>query len=114
MVYRPVPSDTATRLPSISAGLAASTVTPGRTPPVLSLTSPVIELWASAAAGSRARQENAANAPRVNLTAVIFPPRGCGCANVDISTMNACDPTERSTDDDNEYGRRRTMRSRQA
>ena len=35
------------RLPSMSAGLAASTVTPGRMPPVLSVTSPVM-VWAIA------------------------------------------------------------------
>ena len=42
IVNRPAPSVIATRLPSISAGLDASTVTPGRMPPVLSVTSPMI------------------------------------------------------------------------
>ena len=52
-----MPSLMATRLPSMSAGLDASTVTPGRMPPVLSVTSPVNWLvpWACAAAGARAR-----------------------------------------------------------
>ena len=37
---RPSPSVNTTRTPSIRAGLDASTVTPGRTPPELSVTSP--------------------------------------------------------------------------
>src|SRR5262245_26889313 len=36
----------------MSAGLAASTVTPGSTPPELSVTSPAIELWADAVRGT--------------------------------------------------------------
>src|SRR2546427_3362143 len=40
--YRPCPSVTALRTFSIRAGLAASTVTPGSTAPVVSLTSPAI------------------------------------------------------------------------
>src|SRR5687768_407427 len=38
----------------MSAGLAASTVTPGRTAPELSRTTPVIDAWAEAAAGASA------------------------------------------------------------
>jgi hypothetical protein len=39
------------RVPSMSAGLEASTVAPGRTPPRLSRTLPAITLWAKADAG---------------------------------------------------------------
>jgi hypothetical protein len=44
--YCPVPSVTAERTFSISAGLAASTVTPGSTAPDVSLTMPAIEACA--------------------------------------------------------------------
>src|SRR6266850_3490387 len=40
ILYWPLPSVTAERVFSISAGLDASTVTPGRTPPDVSLTTP--------------------------------------------------------------------------
>src|SRR5882672_4292891 len=42
-------------------GLLASTVTPGRTAPVVSLTLPAMELWARAAAGSNTTKANAMN-----------------------------------------------------
>ena len=50
--YWPEPSLTAVRTFSISAGLATSTVTPGRTAPDASLTTPatVPSCWAEAAA----------------------------------------------------------------
>src|SRR5207248_885352 len=51
MRYWPVPSVTALRTFSISTGLDASTVTPGRTAPDASLTTPVIEAWAKTAVG---------------------------------------------------------------
>src|SRR5881397_2143797 len=43
ILYCPEPSVTTVRTFSISAGLAASTVTPGSTAPVVSLTTPAIE-----------------------------------------------------------------------
>ena len=43
MRYWPVPSDTAERVFSVRAGLATSTVTPGRIAPDESLTTPVID-----------------------------------------------------------------------
>ena len=52
MRYWPVPSVTVVRTFSSSAGLAASTVTPGSTPPDASRTTPVIEACANAAAGA--------------------------------------------------------------
>ena len=103
MVYRPAPSEIATRLPSIRAGLEASTVTPGRTPPVLSLTSPVMELWANAAAGNSTRQASTASALRAHLACVIFAGYvifpsswNAGCTYVDTSAMDACDHTEKA------------------
>ena len=52
MLKRPSLSLVAVRTFSISAGLAASTVTPGKTPPDVSLTTPAMLLvcWADAAA----------------------------------------------------------------
>jgi hypothetical protein len=57
MLYAPRSSVTTVRIFSISSGLAASTVTPGRTAPLVSFTTPVIVLavWARAFAGHNAR-----------------------------------------------------------
>ncbi len=46
MRYWPEPSVTAVRTFSMMAGLLASTVTPGRTAPDVSFTTPVIDAWA--------------------------------------------------------------------
>jgi hypothetical protein len=54
MRYWPASSVTATRTFSIRAGLEASTVTPGSTPPDWSLTVPVRVPCANASDGSRA------------------------------------------------------------
>src|SRR5436190_18882921 len=54
MRYWPLPSVTAVRTFSISTGLAASTVTPGRTAPDASFTTPAIDACAKADSG-RAR-----------------------------------------------------------
>ena len=43
----------------MSSGLDASTVTPGRTAPDASLTTPVMEAWANRAVGRASRQANA-------------------------------------------------------
>src|SRR5436190_9864244 len=53
MRYSPDASETAERTFSMSAGLAASTVTPGSTPPDASRTVPVRDAWAKTLAGSR-------------------------------------------------------------
>ena len=59
---RPEPSDTAERTFSISAGLATSTVTPGRTAPDVSLTAPAMVLvCAAAASGSTSTNIRPAN-----------------------------------------------------
>jgi D-tagatose-1,6-bisphosphate aldolase subunit GatZ/KbaZ len=51
--YWPVPSVAADRTFSISTGLAASTVTPGNTAPDASFTTPAMDAWARAAAGTK-------------------------------------------------------------
>src|SRR5688572_8786936 len=58
MRYWPVPSVTAVRTFSTSAGLAASTVTPGNTAPVVSLTSPARMACAAATRGTTATSPN--------------------------------------------------------
>src|SRR6476469_4949809 len=52
MRYCPVPSVITVRVFSMSAGLVASTVTPGRTAADASLTTPAIDAWAKAKLGS--------------------------------------------------------------
>src|SRR5437016_3666934 len=64
MEYRPSPSVIAERVFSMSASLAASTVTPGRIAPEVSLTTPAIVLWADATVGKSA---NSAAAPRARI-----------------------------------------------
>src|SRR2546421_10860003 len=56
MLYRPSPSEVTVRTFSMRAGLVASAVTPGNTPPDASRTTPAIPLacWAHVARGSRA------------------------------------------------------------
>jgi hypothetical protein len=58
---------TTVRIFSMRAGLEASTVTPGSTPPLESLTTPVIALWADAAAGrsTTPRQRKNAACPEI-------------------------------------------------
>src|SRR5678815_2999186 len=55
MRYWPVASVKTDRTLSIKAGLAASTRTPGRTPPELSLTTPVIAAWAKTVDGKSSK-----------------------------------------------------------
>src|SRR5262245_11871506 len=61
MLYTPRSSLTTARIFSISSELAASTVTPGRTAPLVSFTTPVIALavWDHAVAVHEARHVNA-------------------------------------------------------
>src|SRR5213075_1923496 len=72
MRYVPEPSVTAARVFSISAGLDASTVTPGRTAPDASFTTPVMVAWANAMAGTSTRSRNAPN-PTCNLRMQLSP-----------------------------------------
>src|SRR6476660_1640967 len=62
--YWPVASLTTDRTFSIRAGLAASTVTPGNTPPDASLTTPVIAACAYAADGRSSTADKISRAPR--------------------------------------------------
>src|ERR1041385_3834889 len=59
MAYWPVPSVTVARTFSMSAGLDASTVTPGSTAPDASLTTPLIVACANATTGSHSTNPNA-------------------------------------------------------
>src|SRR5439155_21362398 len=63
IVYRPLASVTADFDFSISAGLAASTVTPGSTPPDSSFTVPAIWLCAAATIGSASTHTIASRTP---------------------------------------------------
>src|SRR6266480_2650934 len=83
MRYCPLPSVTAARTFSISTGLAASTVTPGRTAPELSLTTPVIDDWAYAAAGTIASPATTSNT-RLNL----LMPTPCSPSDVRHQTVS--------------------------
>src|SRR6186713_3377214 len=58
--YAPDPSVTVDRVFSIKTGLAASTVTPGRTAPEVSFTMPLIVACAKAATGNTASSRSAA------------------------------------------------------
>src|SRR5437867_3814631 len=60
--YWPAPSVVTVRVFSISTGLDASTVTPGSTAPDVSLTTPAIDPWAEAAAGTSTRDAKTAAA----------------------------------------------------
>src|SRR5688572_33427893 len=76
----PVPSVITDRTFSISAGLAASTVTPGSTAPDVSLTTPPMEACAYAAPGTSTRQAIANRIPfKARIRFLSFaPPRQPG------------------------------------
>ena len=61
MVYRPSPAVTTARERSISASLAASTLTPEITAPLMSFTTPEIVLWANAVGTDAVRTTRLAN-----------------------------------------------------
>src|SRR5262245_406699 len=63
-LYSPSPSVTTVRTFSMSAGLDASTVTPGRTSPDVSLTTPVMLAWARAGTENRVEQADRTNATK--------------------------------------------------
>src|SRR6266849_3471771 len=72
MRYCPVPSVTADRVFSMSAGLAASTVTPGSTAPDASRTVPVTDACANRGTGSSRRTTNARHVDAVRIGRVSF------------------------------------------
>src|SRR5713226_1297842 len=63
ILYSPAASVTAVRSRSIRTGLLASTVTPGSTAPVVSLTEPAIALCAETDTGTSNATTNAKHAP---------------------------------------------------
>src|SRR6266550_1167900 len=77
--YWPIPSLTAERTFSISAGLAASTVTPGRTAPDVSFTVPTMLAWAYAVAGidemKRIQQDNRESFASTRISALLVSGR---------------------------------------
>src|SRR5579864_8119834 len=75
MVYRPSLLVTTARDFSISASLAASTLTPDITAPVESFTTPEIVLWAEASDGNTASTTRPAKIFALNLTLIMaFSP----------------------------------------
>ena len=72
MLYRPSPSVTAVRVFSMSAGLAASTVTPGITPPDVSRTTPAMMPFCAKADAWLTARHTSANRPTLNFN--ILPP----------------------------------------
>src|ERR1051325_6989107 len=70
MRYWPVVSVMTERTFSMSAGLVASTVTPGRTAPDVSRTTPVMVACADAVAGKSRRRERTAAEPRASVRIV--------------------------------------------
>src|SRR5256712_6854615 len=72
ILYWPCESVNDVRVFSMRIGLVASTVTPGRTAPELSFTTPAMTLWADAPAGS-ARQTTATSGDQ-NVRRIPLPP----------------------------------------
>src|SRR5262245_59446122 len=77
--YWPAPSLTAVRIFSISAGLAASTVTPGSTAPDASLTAPAIDACANARFGRIHANARKATIRPVMVMAVPFGGQDEAC-----------------------------------
>src|SRR5262245_5595421 len=75
-LYWPVPSVTTDRTFSINAGLAASTVTPGRTAPDVSLATPAMDACADAAAGRTTRHTIANRIPFKACKSVLLRAEG--------------------------------------
>src|SRR5918993_268920 len=99
MLYRPSLSDTTVRIFSISAGLAASTVTPGRTAPEVSLTTPAIPLAAACCADAAAGMRNAAEVFRETRRSahrmMLRPTPPLVVRTMDVSSCHACGDQER-------------------
>src|SRR5260370_17767269 len=76
ILYWPAVSVTTVRVFSINTGLDASTVTPGRTAPVPSFTTPAIATCALAMAGTRhtAAPSSAVHKPTRRMTSPLFGP----------------------------------------
>ena len=90
MVKRPDPSVNAVIVPSMLTGLSASTVTPGRIPPVVSSTRPEIEPCAPTVAGSRS--------PPTPAIAIQTTSRRILCPLLDAADRPAPHPSHRPED----------------
>src|SRR5688572_18213981 len=80
MRYWPEASVATDRTFSISTGLAASTVTPGNTPPDASLTTPVIAAWANAVDGTSTHTNatrKSAEDPWIRFSIAVLLTCGC-------------------------------------
>src|SRR3954462_547511 len=75
ILYAPLASVVTDRTFSINAGLLASTVTPGSTAPVASLTTPANALCACAVAGSARYTSAATNTIAIRLLVMPVPPQ---------------------------------------
>ena len=84
MRYWPLPSVVAVRAFSMSAGLDASTVTPGNTAPEVSRTVPVIDAWANTTEG--VTRNNATTTQAVPGVRITLPPVG----EDEFSTQRDC------------------------
>src|SRR5215831_2255972 len=70
ILYWPAPSVTTLRVFSIRTSLAASTVTPGKTAPDVSFTTPAIALCACATVGTSTSHASAATTRALNLRVI--------------------------------------------
>src|SRR5215510_2393495 len=76
ILYWPSESVTAERVRSIRTSLEISTVTPGRTAPEVSLTTPAIALCARAEAGSASTSDRAADTASIQVGLMLPPSAG--------------------------------------
>src|SRR5678815_3407306 len=94
MRYWPVPLVTVVRTFSISAGLAASTVTPGSTAPDASRTTPVSDACAAATLGSSATSTPTTTAiPQLRVRNIDLSPE----LLVALQTVHPCPSDQRGT-----------------
>src|SRR5262245_39052815 len=90
MLYWPCESDTTVRTFSISAGLDASTVTPGRTPPEVSCTTPAMPC-ANVAAGVQSRIPQAKTPTVLKCLGHIMLPPSCAASRALRSCTFSCE-----------------------
>ena len=93
MRYWPPSSLTTERILSISTGLAASTVTPGSTPPEASLTTPVMAACAYAAAG-KSRTASRTTNERLKTVRIASPQPGGSTRSLALSVKSTKDSTD--------------------
>src|SRR5437763_1597256 len=86
----------------MSAGLAASTVTPGSTAPVASFTTPANALWARAMLGNRSTAATTSTELKIRLFIMPVPPRTLKSLSVPVAAGLAVRNVESITN----YGNR--------